>query len=318
MNFRKTNTPPSDLETSPTKPDLLSNTNTTNHEDPVTAMEVDPREDRGVRLHTPPPPYSSPVKKAKKGKCPKHLDIHCPEESIHPGLGALKTKTDATTLPFVPNFPPRSSSLGLPNINTSLTTSKIPRKVPPKTTSPTSEYSSPLSTIKEEREETPGITAALIDALFAYDDGNFGFEDNFEGMPNSPEIYADDQIHEWLASSSPSSSKPVDKNDNSKIDPALLKEDMKKQNTLKRSPSKLSKEVETSDRDSNDASSENSTVKGLSSLLPMELEESEDTGIKIIWDGSIWAPENQHEKTKLEEICRKVAEDHGFTEVVIM
>jgi hypothetical protein len=50
----------------------------------------------------------------------------------------------------------------------------------------------------------------------------------------------------------------------------------------------------------------------------MELEESEDIGIKIIWDGSMWPPENQYEKTKLEEICKKVAEDHGFTEVVIM
>jgi hypothetical protein len=180
-------------------------------------MEVDsPREDGDVRLHTPPPPYFSPVKKAKKGKCPKHLDIHCPEESIHLGLGAFKTKSDATKLSSALKFPPRTSSLGLPNINTNLPTSKIRRKVP------TSEYSSPreyipspLSTMKEEREETPGITAALIDALFAYDDGNFGFEDNFEDMPtSSPETGADDKIHSWLATSSPSVSKPVDEKSN--------------------------------------------------------------------------------------------------------
>lgn len=336
MAINKKNSPPGHLETSPqpatqettgrpdsTNPDLSSNANTTNDDIPLTPMEVDnPREDGGVKLHTPPPPYSFPV--SKKAKGPKHLDPHAPGESMHPGLGALKTKTDATKLPSAPKFPPRTSSLGLP-INTNLTTSKISRKVPLKTNSPTSEYSSPkeyipspLSTIKEEKEETTSITAALIDALFASDDGKLEFEDNFEDMPTSPETGANDKIHSWLATSSPSFSKPVDEKDNSKIDPTPFKSDNEKQSTLKHGPSKLSKEAETSDGDSNDADSENSTIKAPSFVLPKELEEPEDPGVKLYWDGSMWPPENKHEKIKLEEICKKVAEAHGFTEVVIM
>ncbi len=267
MAINKKDTPPNPLETSPqpvtqettgrpdsTNSDLSSMANTTKDEVSLTPMEVDnPRENKGVRLHTSPPPCYSPV--SKKQRCPKHLDPHAPGESIHPGL-----KT-----PSAPQFPPRSSSLGLAKIHTDLTTSKIPRKVSLRTTSPTTEYPSPreyihspLSPIKEENEETSSITGALIDALFAYEDGKFGFEDNFEDMPISPETGADDQIHSWLAGSFPSFSKPVGKKDNSKNDAPLLKEGNEKQSTLKHGPSKLSKEVETSNGGSNDADSEHS------------------------------------------------------------
>jgi hypothetical protein len=346
MNFRKRKAGPAHLETSPQpatqqttsrpdnpNPNLASNANTTNQEVSVTTMNIDRTgEDGVVKSNTPfgspPPPYSSPYPQPD-WKGPKHLDPYAPGESIHPGLGALKTKTDATKFPSAPKFPPRTSSLGLPGINTNLTTSKIPKTAPLNTTSPTSEYSSPrdyirssLSNIKEEKEEATSINATVmdwqIDALFPSDEFKPEFDDNLEDSPTPPEASSNDKISSWLAKSFQNYSKPVDDNDNSKIGPTTLKKDSEKQRTSKRRVSKLSNEHSTSDGDSNDAGSENSTIKPPSFVLPRELEEPEDTGVKIYWDGSIWPPENKHEKMKIEEICKNVAVARGFTEVVIM
>jgi len=346
MNFRKRKAGPAHLETSPQRttkettsrpdipnPNLSRSANTTNQEVSVTTMDIDrPGEDGVVKSNTPvgspPPPYSSPYPQPI-WKGPKHLDPYAPGESIHPGLGALKTKTDATKFPSAPKFPPRTSSLGLPGINTNLTTSKIPKTAPLNTTSPTSEYSSPrdyirssLSNIKEEKEEATSINATVmdwqIDALFPSDEFKPEFDDNLEDSPTPPEASSNDKISSWLAKSFQNYSKPVDDNDNSKIGPTTLKKDSEKQSTSKRRVSKLSNEHSTSDGDSNDAGSENSTIKPPSFVLPRELEEPEDTGVKIYWDGSIWPPENKHEKMKIEEICKNVAVARGFTEVVIM
>jgi hypothetical protein len=363
MNFRKRKAGPAHLETSPQRttkettsrpdnpnPDLSSKANTTNQEVSVTTMDIDrPGEDGVIKSNTPPgsppPPYSSPYPQPI-WKGPKHLDPYAPGESMHPGLGALKTKTDATKFPSAPRFPPRTSSLGIPGINTNLTTLKIPKTAPLNTTSPTSEYSSPrdylrssLSNIKEEKEEAISINATAmdwqIDALFPSDDFKPEFDDNLEDSP--PEASSNDKINSWLAKSFQNYSKPVDDNNNSKIGPSFpsysksieekdkskirpntLKKDSEKQSTSKRRASKLSNKHSTSDGDSNDAGSENSTIKPPSFILPKELEEPEDTGVKIYWDGSIWPPENKHEKMKIEEICKSAAVARGFTEVVIM